>query len=97
MMKALFGIVAGLALGVAPGWASGERMDEEGARAFVVTDGGTGSSGDVRPASDSASASEAGHDRAAIEETAETKGSRDPKHDEDRWMREREGYRDGGY
>jgi hypothetical protein len=91
MSKRTFGIVAGLALTVSPAWAGDEKpeakvVDESAASKSVATLEST-------KASESAgSVIEVASDRRALTESKEVRASH-----EERWMLEREGYRDGGY
>jgi hypothetical protein len=94
MSKAMFVVAAALGLAVSPAWAGEEKSDERAASDTVA-----------RPEEESASKNvsvtdgptavvvEAGRDGATMKESNEVRAS----HDEQRWLREREGYRDGGY
>lgn len=89
MSKAIFGITAAVALAMSPAWAGDEKSDEKAT-------GDTVASTETRKVSHDESAAanivEVASARREMTESKEVRAS----HDE-RWLREREGYRDGGY
>jgi hypothetical protein len=89
MSKAMFGIAATVALAMSSAWAGDEKSDEKAT-------GDTVASRESRKVSHDETAAgnivEVASDRRVMTESKEVRAS----HDE-RWLREREGYRDGGY
>jgi hypothetical protein len=91
MSKALFGIAAAMALATSPAWAGDEKSDEKAASHTVASTESVAKSESVtQSATDSAV--EAGRASGTMKESNEVRASF-----EERWLREREGYRDGGY
>jgi hypothetical protein len=92
MSKRTFGIVAGLALTVSPAWAGDEKPEAK------VVDESAASESAASLESTKASESAAGRvievasARRALTESKDVRASH-----EERWLLEREGYRDGGY
>lgn len=93
MSKAMFGFATALALTMSTAWAEDEKADEKVATETVASTESATESKSVS-ASESATGSgvEAGRDRGTMKESSEVRASFDA-----RWLREREGYRDGGY
>ncbi len=87
MSKAMFGIATALALAMSPAWAGDEKSDERAASDTVAS---RESESVSKSATDSVV--EAGRDSGTMKESNEVRASYD-----ERWLREREGYRDGGY
>jgi hypothetical protein len=95
MTRATFGIA--LALVISPAWAADEESVEQAAASGAVA------KARIEPVQIQPEASivddftrppsvDAGRDTAAVEESTEVRAA-----NEERWLREREGYRDGGY
>ncbi len=91
MSKAMFAVAAALALAVSPAWAGDEKSDEKATSGAVAT---TKHKAKAKSASEGATVrvTEAGRDSATMKESNKVRASH-----EERWLREREGYRDGGY
>jgi hypothetical protein len=97
MTRAMFGIATSLALVISPAWAEDEESVEQAAASGAVANAR------IEPAQIQPEASvvddftstprvDAGRDSAAMKESTEVRAAH-----EERWLREREGYRDGGY
>jgi hypothetical protein len=88
----MFGIAAALGLAISPAWAGDEKSEEKAASDTVASK----ESGKSKSVSERESATgivvEAGRDSGTMRESNEVRASSD-----ERWLREREGYRDGGY
>jgi hypothetical protein len=95
MTKAMFGIASALALVMAPAWAGDE--DETATSDTVAESKGEGKIVTVEESS--TRGVEAGRDSATMKESDEVRASHANQGamDSARWLREREGYRDGGY
>ena len=91
MSKAMFGVATVLALAMSPAWAGDEKAGDEAARKPTVANAETKSESVTE--SGNVSVIEAGRDSVTMKESAEVRAALD----EQRWIREREGYRDGGY
>jgi hypothetical protein len=93
MTKAMFGIATALALVMSSAWASDEKSEGKAAGGTVAKVAKADMESESKGVTDSGtgSAAEPSGDRAATNE-AEAKAAH-----EERWLREREGYRDGGY
>lgn len=96
MSKAMFGFGAALVLAMSTAWAGDEKSDEKAASGNTVAASDTVASRQNESKSVSKSSTdsviEAGRDSGAMKESNEVRASFD-----ERWLREREGYRDGGY
>lgn len=90
MSKAMIGIVAGLALTLSTAWAGEKSTNEKGRSAAVAGQ----ESGKVSQRGELARGGvvQVASDRRAMTESKEVRASH-----EERWIKEREGYRDGGY
>jgi hypothetical protein len=91
MSKAMFGIATALALAMSPAWAGDEKSDEKAASDTVASRESKSESVSVSKSA-TGSVVEAGRDSGTMKESTEVRASYD-----ERWLREREGYRDGGY
>ncbi len=92
MSKALFGIAAALALTTSPAWAGDEKPSMKATSHTVASRQGTSTSeGKDKGKGNRATGRVTGSDSGAVE----SNGSR--PFDQERWLREREGLRDGGY
>jgi hypothetical protein len=91
MSKAIFGVVTVLALAMSQAWAGDEKAGDEAASKTTVAKAETKS----ESVTVSGSGSEAGRDNATMKESAEVRAAL--AEEQERWIREREGYRDGGY
>ena len=99
MSKAIrFGVAAGLALTAsAPAWAGDEKAGEKAARDKATT-GERASADTSKPTSGKGAGVEAGMGSRSPGDATVVKASYDVKASRnERWLREREGYRDGGY
>jgi hypothetical protein len=99
MAKAIrFGVAAGLALTAsAPAWAGDEKAEEKAARGEATTSE-RASADRSKPTGDKGAGAEAGMGSRSPEAATVVKASYDVKASRnERWLQEREGYRDGGY
>jgi hypothetical protein len=100
MTKAMFGIAAALALVMTPAWAGDEKSDEKATRDTVASSERAGKSM-TKVASHSARKSASERDAGSVAQAGTGNGKADSSDAEashaERWLVEREGYRDGGY
>lgn len=96
MSKAMWGIGTALALAISPAWAGDEKSDEQSA-----SDAGASTASERVGQGESATFSvvDASHDSGTMKESTEVRASQEEARtsENERWLREREGYRDGGY
>lgn len=96
MSKATFGIAAAVGLAISPAWAGDEKSDDKS-----TSDAGASSASERVGQGESATFSvvDASHDSGTMKESTEVRASQDESKssENERWLREREGYRDGGY